>query len=54
LFLADAEAVYHEILARVRRRYQSPESSGFQSLVSELRRAIDLALVRHPGTDTNA
>ena len=52
--LADAEVVYHDILARVRRLYKSPESSSFQPLVCQLRRAIDIALIRRQGSGTNA
>jgi hypothetical protein len=44
--LADAEAVYHDTLARVRRLYKSPESSSFQPMACELRRAIDIAPIR--------
>lgn len=52
--LGDAEAVYDDILARVRRLEESLETSSFQPLVRELRRAIDLALLWHPGADANA
>lgn len=47
--LADADAVYDDILSRVA-RLDSPEGSYFQPLIGELRRAIDLALLRHSGT----
>jgi hypothetical protein len=44
--LADAEAVYQDILARVR-RLGAPESGSFQPLIGEFRRAIDLATLSH-------
>lgn len=44
--LADAEAVYVDILARLG-RLEAPEGGSFEPLVGELRRAIDLARLRH-------
>src|ERR1039457_7190933 len=41
--LANAEGVYAEVLARLN-RLQPAERGSFQPLVSELRRALDLAL----------
>ena len=40
--VADAEAVYRELLARVK-KLEPSEESNFQPLITELRRAIDLA-----------
>jgi hypothetical protein len=42
--LADAEQVYRDILGRLK-RLQPSEECKFQPLVTELRRAIDLALL---------
>ena len=48
--LADAEEVYQDILARLG-RLEGSEGNNFQPLVGELRRAIDLALLRNSGAD---
>jgi hypothetical protein len=50
--LADAEDVYLDILARIKHleSAESSQCSNFQPLVGELRRAIDLAQLRHSGT----
>jgi hypothetical protein len=47
--LADAEAVYGDVLTRMGRLETSGslERSSFQPLVEELRRAIDDAQIRH-------
>ena len=40
--VANAEEVYADVLARIHRLH-APERSNFEPLVTELRRAIDLA-----------
>ena len=54
--LADAEGVYRDVLTRVSRLEHSglQEKHTFQPLVTELRRAIDGALVRHGGMGAGA
>jgi len=47
--VADAEAVYADVLARLA-RLEPPLRSNFEPLVGELRRAIDLALPK-PGVE---
>jgi hypothetical protein len=45
--LAEAERVYGEILTRIQ-RLEREEAGKFEPLVTELRRAIDLALPQAP------
>jgi hypothetical protein len=46
--VANAEEVYQDVLARLT-RLQPSERGSFEPLVTELRRAIDLALPPSPG-----
>ena len=46
--VANAEEVYEDALARLT-RLEPAERSSFEPLVTELRRAIDLALAPPPG-----